>query len=131
MSGRKAPPGSGMSGLPPEQDSQTAPDPSLNHPFSRLDAEVAALRTLGIGSQLSPREIATLLDVTPREVERTWRGIEPLSIRARQRLAHVLHERALALRALERSLRRPVLEVDSGGLAREQDRAKKGRIGGS
>lgn len=82
-----------------------------DHPFERLDSEAAALRQLAGGPDLSVGELAEALGVDVAEVELVWRGVEPLSIRARGRLADLLAARATWLKALERRLRRPVLQV--------------------
>lgn len=90
---------------------------SGDHPFQRLGAEIAAVRALGGGPDHSIRELAALLEVDVEEIERTWRGLEPLSIKARRRLADLLRDQITALGALERALRQPVLEVEESGTA--------------
>ncbi len=88
--------------------------PLPEHPFERLEAESAALKQLAGGPELSVRELAESLGVGVAEVERAWRGEEPLSLRARRKLADLLGARSAWLVALEREVRRPVLRVDPG-----------------
>lgn len=84
------------------------------HPFERVHAESAALKQLAGGPELSISELAEVLGVEPPDVAAAWRGEEPLSIGARRRLADLLEERRTWLRALEKQLRRPLLQVESG-----------------
>jgi transcriptional regulator with XRE-family HTH domain len=83
------------------------------HPFQRLDGESEALKQLAGGPDLSVHELAEALGVEVAEVEGAWRGEEPLSIRARWKLADLLAVQAARLGVLERTVRRPILRVDS------------------
>ncbi|MEX2281690.1 MAG: hypothetical protein WEE89_04280 [Gemmatimonadota bacterium] len=73
-----------------------------------MQAEIAALRWASGARQIGMYDLANLLDVDVRKLERVWRGQEELDRSSRSRLADLLAHLQSELQCIQAQLRKDV-----------------------